>query len=127
MKRSKKAEFRPGQEDAFRRQRPSADQLAPVRNMKDWGCNGDVIREPRYADRAYEYCAPVGMQCYDKIVGIVQDIMPPRMLGKQKFNKPANLSEDTVRAAAGYKDKQKQLTNFRDLDKRRGRDLRKKK
>ena len=91
--------------ETFRRPRKSGDDLLPVRNMRDWGCDGDCIMAPRYADRAYMLCSMVDTEDYNKIRGIVGNILPPRMLGKQKFEKPANLSQDQVSAASGYLDK----------------------
>lgn len=123
---SKKNGFLPGQGEAFRRPRKSPDDELPVRNMSDWGCDGDYIREPRYADRAFKFCSPVGYQSCNKITGIIDDILPPRMLGKQKFEKPDYMSPDTVAAAPGYLGKDN-LTNFRDLDKTVGPDPRSRK
>ena len=65
------------------------DELLPVKNMADWGCDGNFIKEPRYAERAYKLCSPVDGQPYQKITGqIVNADDPPSMLQKQKHKKP---------------------------------------
>lgn len=101
---SKKAEFSdPGQfsESTGRRRHQNADDRLPVRNMTDWGCTEDRIREPRYADRAYELCCPVGMEEYSKIVGQIQNVRTPTMLAKQRLHKDSFQTQDRIQSTPG--------------------------
>jgi hypothetical protein len=65
------------------------DELLPVKNMADWGCDGKVIKAPVYADRAYQLCCPVDVQQYQKISGQIRNSDdPPSMLQKAAHKKP---------------------------------------
>lgn len=78
-----------------------ADQRLPVKNMTDWGCTENTIKEPRYAERAYELCCPVGQEEYNKIVGQIQNVRAPYVLAKQKFFKDAFQTQDRIQSTPG--------------------------
>ena len=94
-----KAEFKRGEEG--RRPKVGADDRLPVRNMTDWGCTESVIKEPRYADRAYQLCCPVETEAFSKIKGQVRDIRTPTILGKARFHKDAFESGDRIASTPG--------------------------
>jgi hypothetical protein len=94
---SKKAEFSAGA--TGRRPHRNADDRLPVKNMTDWGCTDTRIKEPRYSDRAYELCCPVGMEEYSKISGQIQNVRTPRMLAKQRYSKDDFQTQDRIQAA----------------------------
>jgi len=97
----KKAEFESGDLNG-RRIKSNADNLLPVRNMVNYGCNGKVIKAPVYSDRAYQLCSPVGCEEFNKIVGSIQDIRPPTMLAKQRYHKDDFQTQDRIRSTPGY-------------------------
>lgn len=97
---SKKAEF--GSKDLVgRRSHRNADDRLPVKNMVDWGCTDDRIKEPRYSDRAYELCCPVGMEEYSKITGQIQNVRAPWMLAKQRISKDDFQTQDRIQSTPG--------------------------
>jgi hypothetical protein len=94
-----KAEFKKG--EIGRRRKANADERLPVKNMADWGCTESVIKEPRYADRAYELCCPVETEEFSKIKGQVRNIRTPSMLGKARYHKDAFESADQIASTPG--------------------------
>lgn len=96
---SNKAEFPSGQDG--RRPHQNADDRLPVKSMTDWGCTDTRIQAPRYSDRAYELCCPVGMEEYSKICGQIQNVRTPTMLAKQRLHKDAFQTQDRIKSTSG--------------------------
>ena len=94
-----KAEFKRGEQG--RRPKANADDRLPVKNMASWGCTESVIKEPRYAERAYQLCCPVETEEFSKIKGQVRNIRTPSMLGKARYHKDAFESGDRVQSTPG--------------------------
>jgi hypothetical protein len=99
MRSPKKAQFESG--ETGRRRKVNADDRLPVKNMADWGCTGSVIKEPRYSDRSYELCCPVGYEEYSKIVGQTQNVRTPTMIAKARYHKDAFQSPDRISSTPG--------------------------